>query len=262
MNRKVFFDTMRGATAPDGDKMFPSFSADQVAGINNLLDVWEKHFAGDPEKWLAYNLGTAYHETAATMQPITERGPVSYFNKYEPGTSIGKVLGNTVKGDGYKFRGEGHVQNTGRRNASFATARLNKEFNLGIDLVANPGQRGDPFVSAMSLFLGNKEGWWTGRKLGDYITSTKADFINARRVVNGVDKAELIAHYAGQFLAAVVAASKAAPAPVPATPTPTPAPAPVPTPAPVAPTPTPAAPEPTGWAALFLAIAKLFGGAK
>lgn len=269
MNRKVFFDTLRGATAPDGKKMFPSFSADQVAGINNLLDVWDKHFAGDPDKWLAYNLGTAYHETAHTMQPITERGPVSYFNKYEPGTSIGKVLGNTVKGDGYRFRGEGHVQNTGRRNASFATARLNKEFNLGIDLVANPGQRGDPFVSAMSLFLGNKEGWWTGKRLGDYITPTKTDFINARRVVNSVDKAELIAHYAGQFLNAVLAARKAAPAPSPAPVAPTPTPTPAPTPAPVEPAPVAPAPIPTpesapvfGWAALFLAIAKLFGGSK
>jgi hypothetical protein len=90
------------------------------------------------------------------MQPIKERGPVSYFNKYEPGTKIGKLLGNTQKGDGYRFKGEGHVQNTGRRNAAFASKRLNEVFGLNIDLVKNPEKRGDPFSSAQSLFLATR----------------------------------------------------------------------------------------------------------
>jgi putative chitinase len=82
-------------------------------------------------------------------------------------------------------------------------------FGLGIDLVANPEQRRDPFVSAMSLFLGNKEGWWTGRKLGDYLIPGRPDFVNARRVVNGTDKAATIAGYAQKFKVAIQAAAKA-----------------------------------------------------
>lgn len=185
-----------------------SLSQAQVEGMENLLDVWEEYYSGDHTSFLAYNLGTAYHETAHTMQPITERGRVSYFDKYEPGTRIGKVLGNTVRGDGYKFRGEGHVQNTGRSNAAKATARLNEVFGLGIDLVANPSKRGDPFISAHSLFLGNKEGWWTGRGLSNYITgeSSLSEFKQARRVVNGTDKAETIARYALAFSSALDAA--------------------------------------------------------
>ncbi len=35
------------------------------------------------------------------MQPVTEYGAKSYFNKYEPGMPIGKQLGNTQQGDGY-----------------------------------------------------------------------------------------------------------------------------------------------------------------
>ncbi|MCB1454032.1 MAG: hypothetical protein KDJ43_10325, partial [Rhizobiaceae bacterium] len=152
------------------------------------------------------DLATAYHETAHTMQPITERGRRSYFNKYEPGTRIGKRLGNTVKGDGYRFRGEGHVQNTGRANAIKATRRINQVYNLGVDLVANPGQRGDPFVSAVSLFLGNREGWWTGKRLGQYLKPGSIDYRNARRVVNGTDAAAKIKGHAQAFESALLAA--------------------------------------------------------
>lgn len=182
----------------------------QVDGLNNLLDVWEKYFAGDksvanPTDYLAADLGTAFHETAHTMQPITERGAVSYFRKYEPGTKLGKVLGNTVKGDGYLFRGEGHVQNTGRDNAIKATRRLNELYGLGIDLVAHPEQRGNPLVSALSLFLGNREGWWTGARHATFLIPGKPDFVNDRRVVNGTDKAATIAGYSRKFKAAIQA---------------------------------------------------------
>jgi hypothetical protein len=208
MNRSVFYDAVR--TSLFAGKL----SHSQVEGMENLLDVWDKHFANDntipnPTDHLAYDLGTAFHETARSMQPITEYGSVSYFDKYEPGTKLGQQLGNTEKGDGYRFRGEGHVQNTGRRNALKATTRLNELFGLGIDLVANPEQRRDPFVSAMSLFLGNKEGWWTGKKLGDFLIPGHPDFVNARRVVNGTDKAATIAGYAAKFKAAIQAAAKA-----------------------------------------------------
>lgn len=205
MNRATFYSAVRAS-------LFGGhLSQDQVDGIENLLDVWDAHFAGDtsipnPTDHLSYDLATAFHETAQTMQPITERGPVSYFDKYEPGTKLGKLLGNTQKGDGFRFRGEGHVQNTGRANAAKATKRLNELFHLDIDLVANPEKRGDPFVSAMSLFLGNKEGWWTGKKLGDYLIPGRPDFVNARRVVNGVDCADKIANHARKFKAAIQAA--------------------------------------------------------
>jgi putative chitinase len=206
MDRKVFYAEVRRSLFDD------KLTQAQVEGIENLLNVWDKHFADDtdvqnPTDYLAYNLGTAFHETAQTMQPITERGGHSYFNKYEPEMKLGKILGNTETGDGFRFRGEGHVQNTGRANAVKATKRLNTLFNLGIDLVANPEQRGDPFVSAMSLFLGNKEGWWTGKKLGDYLKPGAPDFVNARRVVNGTDRANTIAGYAKAFKEAIQKAS-------------------------------------------------------
>jgi hypothetical protein len=44
-------------------------------------------------------------------------------------------------------------------------------------------------------------GIYTGKKLSDYINADKCDFLNARRIVNGTDKAELIMGYAQRFFA-------------------------------------------------------------
>lgn len=280
MDKAKFFAALRGGP------LFPrGLSADQVQGLERLLDTWGRYFANDSDFHLAYNLGTSYHETAKTMQPIRERGERAYFNKYEPGTNLGRVLGNTQPGDGFRFRGEGDVQNTGRANAIKATKRLNEVFGLKLDLVAHPEQRGDPFVSAMSLFLGNKEGWWTGKDLLDYIDGIPEseqedlrEFANARRVVNGTDKAALIAEHAMVFYRAIQEARKAGaviirPAPIPpAKPVPEGGviypvePAPAHPPQPPAPAPDivipglPEAQQRVGWAGMLIAaLAALFG---
>ncbi len=205
MDRAKFFAVLRaarlfGATIPAG----------AVAGIERLLEAQAKYLPDMPADELAINLATSFHETGYTMQPIKERGSRAYFNKYEPGTKIGKRLGNTQKGDGYRFRGEGDVQNTGRRNARVATERLNELFGLGIDLVKNPDLRGDPLISALSLFIGNREGWWTGRKMADFLDGVDEDddedlreFIRSRAVVNGTDKAEKIGRHALVFESAL-----------------------------------------------------------
>lgn len=212
MDRSKFYKSIRSSG------LFPGgMTQSQVDGMERLLDTWGKYYSPDPIEYLAYNLATSYHETGATMQPIYERGPVSYFEKYEPGTRLGTMLGNTKKGDGYKFRGQGDVQNTGRRNAKKATDELNARFKLGVDLVNNPGKRGDPFISAHSLFLGNREGWWTGKKLSDYIRKgSSPDWFNGRAIVNGdkntiakgskISNGRKLANYADAFLDALKAA--------------------------------------------------------
>lgn len=196
-DRKIFFDAVRhsifGGRLNDG----------QVKGLTRLLDTWEAHFIGWDMRELAYDLGTAALETNKNMQPIYEYGEPDYFDMYEPGTPKGKLLGNTIVGDGWLFRGAGDVQNTGRGNAAKATKRLNEVFDLGVDLVANPELRLDPFISAMSLFLGNHEGWWTGLKLPNYAGYGNWNMKDARRVVNGVDRYKKVGKYVGQFLDAL-----------------------------------------------------------
>lgn len=161
------------------------FSQSQVSGMELLLENLKE--LGVKEQ--AYLLATVFHETAFTMQPITEYGGKTYFNKYEPTTRIGKTLGNTVAGDGYKYRGRGYVQITGRANYDKASKKL------GVDFVKNPELALVPEHAAKILVLGCTEGWFTGKKLSDYLP----DYKLARRVVNGNDKADSIASYANTF---------------------------------------------------------------
>jgi hypothetical protein len=181
----AFYDTIRLRFGP--------LSQSQVDGIGILLDATE----GLPPDHRAYVLATAWHETGPAsrdghMQPITERGPRKYFDKYDAGTSIGKVLGNTVPGDGYRFRGRGYVQITGRQNYQKASAIT------GVDLVANPDLALLPAIAARIIVDGMTKGWFTGKAMKDY-----ADFQTMRRVVNGNDKAALIAGYAAAFRTAI-----------------------------------------------------------
>ena len=175
---KAFFDTIRPMF---GKTMLQS----QVAGINALLSATE-HL---PLEQRAYILATAYHETAKTMQPIVERGARSYFSKYERA----KRLGNTEPGDGFKYRGRGYVQITGRRNYALASVRL------GVDFVHAPQKAMHPIMAAKIIVRGCVEGWFTGVTLDDCIKPGAPDYIKARTIVNGKDKAAKIARHARRF---------------------------------------------------------------
>jgi hypothetical protein len=184
----------------------------------------------------AYVLATAYHESAHLIRPIYERGARDYFNKYEPGTRIGEMLGNDHAGDGYLYRGRGYVQLTGRANYAKAGAKL------GLDLIRLPDLALVPANAAQILVVGMLDGWFTGKSLSSYITLSSSDFVNARRIINGMDRADLIAGYAKEYDALLKAEGyEADPQPAqPASPAPVPAPA-----APSAPVKAPAAPAPS-----------------
>ena len=170
-------------------------------GLDALLDVWEHRYSDCDDRWLAYCLATAYHETAFTMQPIEEKGSEFYFKAMydiegrRPATAT--RLGNTKPGDGYLFRGRGYVQITGRINYRKASVLV------GYDLEANPEYALLPDPAADLLFSGMRDGLFTGKKLSDYFNANKTDWRGARRIVNGTDKADSIAEYAQKFYAAI-----------------------------------------------------------
>lgn len=185
-NRKTFFDGYRAA--------FGKLNKTQVDGLEFLLGRMEQSLSIPPT---AYLLATVKHETADTFQPIYERGSKAYFNKYDGRTS----LGNNQPGDGYRFRGRGYVQITGRKNYT----------KFGV--ADNPDAALEPATAYDILLSGSASGTFTGKKLGDYINANKTDYRNARRVINGLDKADLIADYARKFELILRASLSAADAP-------------------------------------------------
>jgi len=125
----------------------------------------------------AYVLATAHHETAHTMKPIREMGGEAYLKKKKY----------------YPYVGMGYAQLTWKDNYQ----RASKE--LGVDFVRNPELLLLPKHAAPILVVGMKEGWFTTKKLSDYVTLKRSDFRGARRIINGMDRADLIAGYAKQY---------------------------------------------------------------
>ena len=93
----------------------------------------------------------------------------------------------------------GYVQLTWLENYKRATKEL------GVDFVANPKKLLEARYAAPILVTGSKEGWFTGKKLADYITLSKSDFVGARRIINGTDKAASIAAIARDYDASLKA---------------------------------------------------------
>ncbi len=185
---KEFFDKVRHLF--DG-----ALTQEQVDGLNQLVD--EGILREVPKAQLAYILATTFHETARTMLPIKEYGGPAYFHRmYDiegARPHVARALGNLEPGDGVKFAGRSYVQTTGRYNYERMGARI------GVNLIDNPDRALEVPVALKLLFVGMLEGLYTGKKLGQYINETKTDYRNARRVVNGMDRANLIAGYAKAF---------------------------------------------------------------
>jgi len=192
-HRPAFMRAVRAAHGP--------LTAEQEAGFAVLLDGFKADDLLGHRPIPAYLLATAWHETCNIMQPIAEWGGLEYFDRYDPVLadseeyrSRARRMGNTRQGDGFKYRGRGYVQLTGKANYVKA-GRL-----LGVDLVANPDMAMEPAIAYRILVTGMQDGWFTSRRLSDYLRPGRApDYVGARRVINGQDRAALIASYARQF---------------------------------------------------------------
>lgn len=155
---------------------------------------------GDPllanrPEWVAYIMATVRHETAGTYKPLVEYGGTARAKiLYEDNKKLAARLGNTQKGDGAKFLGRGYVQITGRSNYE-KYAKI-----LGVPLAEKPELACDPEIAYRIMVDGMTKGRFTGKALRHYDTPNGFDFVAARRIINGTDKAEKIAGYAREEL--------------------------------------------------------------
>lgn len=200
-----FFDKVR--------PMFPGgrLTQNQVDGLNATIKAFDLYGDGDIRK-LAYIMATGFHE--AKFEPVREnlnytsaariravwpsrfpseaaakpyvRNPPGLAEKVYGGRAD---LGNVEPGDGWKFRGGGPPQLTGRTNYA----------RYGLD--RNPDDITKPSIWPRVLVLGMMHGDFTGKKLGDYINQAQADYVGARATVNGDGKTNgaKIAAYAKKF---------------------------------------------------------------
>jgi predicted chitinase len=198
-NPKLFFDTIR----EDGGLFRGSMSSSQVAGINAIL-AEDAKFKQDP-RWLAYELATAFHETARTMQPVREtkaandNAAIAILDKAFATGQLPWVKSPYWRkdADGKSWLGRGLVQLTHKRNYEI----LGKA--VGADLVADPDRAMESQVAVDIMFVGMRDGLFTGKSLADYFNSNNTDWVNARRIINGVESAEKVAGYAKAFYMAL-----------------------------------------------------------
>ena len=170
-----------------------------------ILDAWERRFVEHDRRWLAYILATAFHETAYTIQPVREtlaESEARAIEILEAAFAAGRL--SWVKTpywrrdeDGRSWHGRGLVQLTHKRNYEAMSVLT------GIDLVADPDRAMEMDAAVTILIEGMLQGSFTGHKLADHLNATAEDWVNARCIVNGTDRAEKLAAYAMAFHAAI-----------------------------------------------------------
>jgi putative chitinase len=177
-NAGAFFGSLRHICGP--------LTQTQVNTINAILTATE-HW---PLAWVSYGLATAWHE--ARFSPCVEIGK----GKGHPYALPGKY--------GQPQYGRGLVQLTWDKNYEWAdkALNLNGELLKDFDLALRPD------IATRILAVGMETGAFTGRRLSDYLpsrTGTTPQFVAARHIINGSDRADLIASYAMNFQFALIA---------------------------------------------------------
>lgn len=180
-------------------KEFSGLTRDQVSQIELIVaEIDADKSISYP--MAAYILATVWHETATTMQPVAEYGKGrtrTYGRWFKNSKGEEYCWKNGAKREAYLksecphlFYGRGLPQLTWYDNYKKASEEL------GVDFVNNPDLALDMTYSTRILIAGMKAGWFTTRKLSDYFGQSKKDYVQARRMINGMDKATLIAGYA------------------------------------------------------------------
>ncbi|EKS6646108.1 hypothetical protein QCD58_005061 [Enterobacter hormaechei] len=134
---------------------------------------------------IAYILATVKRETGDTFQPVRE-------GDWGGHTSTDEYRKKHYRY--YPYYGRGYVQITWDYNYKAYSEKL------GVDLVSEPDRALEPNNSLFILIDGFKNGVFTGKKLTDYVSKDRVDFLNARRCINGLDHAEQIKGFAEDFL--------------------------------------------------------------
>ncbi len=155
-----------------------SFNQQQIDNARDILQACVG--MTQDQRQLAYVLSTAIGESG--LRPIKEyrcapsQGCYALQNRYWPSG----------------FYGRGYVQLTWQSNYD----KFGKL--LGVNLVGNPDLALRPDIAGKIICIGMTRGLFTGVGLGNYFNGG-TDWYNARRIVNGLDKAQEFANRASRI---------------------------------------------------------------
>ena len=139
-----------------------------VSYINGYADT----FGISTPLRMCHYLAQILHESDCLHHTV-EQGPRSYFDKYDQGR-LTTMLGNTQPGDGFRYRGRGLIQITGRANYQ---AYQSSRFCRG-DIMASPELLEKPLGAVKSSMW-----WWMAHDLNSLAAKDNIERIT--RIING-----------------------------------------------------------------------------
>lgn len=168
----------RGLNGAEWTKIVHKVLSDRV-GEEHVVALYLafRQYGDQIDRHFCYILATAWHECRFRPGPERRAHPLRQPRLWR--------LQERYWPSGYY--GRGYVQLTWRKNYERFSKILKK------DLVGNPDLVNLPEIGAAVTVIGMTEGYFTGRNLSYYLDESPPDWVNARRVVNGLDKAKEIA---------------------------------------------------------------------
>jgi hypothetical protein len=159
-------------------------------GFRALLTMLQADAEITDPRWAAYMLATARWECAQKWEPIEEFG----HGKNHP---YGQPVTVVINGTPYTniYYGRGYVQLTWEGN--YAT--MSHALGLGDLLITNPEHLLERPIAYKVMSFGMRHGSFTGASLHRFINENNCDYVNARKIINGLDQADIIAGYAREF---------------------------------------------------------------
>ena len=206
------------------EKEYGTLLSNNRAGLKSILTTAKQDKDIQSVAEFAYMLATVKHETASTFRAIEEYGKGA-------GRAYGKevtvINPLTKKSVNNKYYGRGYVQLTWGYNYQrldhylgygsypnrFKTkvADYNKGYTISSpakSVYLNPEQALKSDIAYKCMIWGMQGGHFTGAKVSRFIKSSSVDYYNARKVINGLDKAHVIAGYAEDFEILLLTASQ------------------------------------------------------
>jgi putative chitinase len=168
LDQDQFFSVLR-------QKLFITLTDSQIDGIRSLIEEWNRYYSFADKRMLAYIIATVTWETNGSMQPVEEAGKGKGLPYGIPDPSTGQT-----------YYGRGLLQLTWKKNYQ-AIGDI-----IHVDLLNHPDLLLTQPYSSDAAIIGMMNGLFTGKNLSDYFNGNLEDWAGARRVINGMDKAQLI----------------------------------------------------------------------